>query len=114
MLKEIAEPDPPPSFQLVHIWTGTWNMGNAAPDPEQLRHWFGLDSGSHDLYAVGLQESSFSMSPEMKRVGNTLTAYLAAVFAAVLGPEYTVVETRTMWEIRLILLVREETRPPPP
>ena len=54
MVREINEPDPPPSFQTVKVWVGTWNMGNAPPNPAQLRHWLGVEAGMHELYAVSL------------------------------------------------------------
>ena len=65
MVRELTEPDPPPSFQPVRIWVGTWNMGNAPPDSTQLGQWFGTQGRwfgsqgpSYDLYAIGLQARS--------------------------------------------------------
>ena len=68
MVREITEPDPPPSFQPVRIWVGTWNMGNAAPDSVQLGYWLGADSGGYDVYAIGLQESTFK-PPDKSSLG---------------------------------------------
>jgi hypothetical protein len=99
MLREITEPDPPPSFQTVKIWVGTWNMGNAAPDIEQLRALLEVDGERYDLYALGLQESTFPLSKEQKQFG-TLNAYMSTLVQEVLGNDYKVVETKAMWEIR--------------
>ena len=63
MLREITEPDPPPSFQNVKLWVGTWNMGNAMPDGDQLKHWLETESDKHDVYAIGLQVRHRSKSP---------------------------------------------------
>ena len=110
MLREISEPDPAPSFRDTKLWVGTWNMGNAAPDAEQVRHWLGLDTGLHAIYAVGLQESTFPLSKEEKRFGS-LNTYIGEVLLSVLGTEYHVLEVKSMWEIRLLLIAHDEILP---
>ena len=96
MVREIREPDPLPSFQPVNVWVGTWNMGNAAPDADQLRHWLNLDHKVHELYAVGLQESAFKIKKAegYGGGGGAVTRYLVDAFLGALGAEYKLVESR--------------------
>ena len=113
MVREIHEPDPLPSFQPVNVWVGTWNMGNAAPDADQLRHWLNLDHKVHELYAVGLQESAFKIKKAegYGGGGGAVTRYLVDAFLGALGTEYKLVESKAMWEIRLLLFAHEELLP---
>jgi hypothetical protein len=30
-------------------------LGNAPPEPEELRDWLGLGDSTHDIYAIGMQ-----------------------------------------------------------
>jgi hypothetical protein len=110
MLREITEPDAPPSFQNVMLWVGTWNMGNAPPDADELRHLLGIDSEKHEIYALGMQESHFPLSKEQRNFGS-LNQYMSSLLLEVLGGEYRLVEARAMWEIRLIVLAHEDVIP---
>eukprot|EP00164_Ancoracysta_twista_P000775 GFYU01001019.1.p1 GENE.GFYU01001019.1~~GFYU01001019.1.p1 ORF type:complete len:1000 (+),score=301.16 GFYU01001019.1:262-3261(+) len=61
--------------RCLTIFTGTWNLGNAAP-PQSLRSWL---PANHDIYAVGCQEGMFGKGSEetfFSTVGSTI------------GPEY--------------------------
>lgn len=104
MLREINEPDPAPSFTDCKLWVGTWNMGNASPDADQLRHWLGVDRGLHAVYAVGLQESTFTLTKEEKRFG-TLESYMGELLCQALGTDYKVSPTLLIfpWPPLLIL-----------
>ena len=64
----------------------------------------------HDVYAIGLQESTFALSKEQRHFGS-LNAYMATLLLEVLGGEFRLVECKAMWEIRLLLIAHEEVMP---
>ena len=70
-----------------------------------------METGTHGIYAVGLQESTFPMTKEEKRLATSLNAYMGELLVACLGTEYRCIETKSMWEIRLLLIAHEDILP---
>jgi len=118
MLDEIAAPEQVPAFVSVRLWVGTWNMGNAPPELEQLKDWLGLADATHDIYVIGMQEAHFSLPSKtltVPRVGsaaaNSSGAFIASAILTALGPSYRLVDLRSMWSIRLLIVAHEEVEP---
>ncbi|KAG7267147.1 hypothetical protein CRUP_031858, partial [Coryphaenoides rupestris] len=76
--KHSAKPDP----DMITVFVGTWNMGNAGP-PHNIRSWFQCqgqgrtrddtaDHIPHDLYVIGTQEDPLGEREWSETVKNTL------------------------------------------
>ena len=44
----------------LKLLVGTWNVGNAQPDEEQMKNWIPDGGGDFDMIIVGVQECSYS------------------------------------------------------
>ncbi|KAF7711757.1 hypothetical protein HF521_000768 [Silurus meridionalis] len=99
-----AEPD------MISLFVGTWNMGNANPPPN-ITSWFqskGLgktrdDTASqipHDIYVIGTQEDAMGEKDWIDIVRGTLRDITNISFKQI--------ATQTLWNIRIIVLAKPE------
>jgi hypothetical protein len=85
------------------IYSGSWNVGNAAP-PDDISAW--VPKSGYDIYALGSQECAYE-----PRLGMTNAEDWFYRITSTLGDEYVTVEALSLWQIRLIVLVRRELAP---
>ncbi len=85
------------------IYTGSWNVGNAAP-PDDISAW--VPKSGYDIYALGSQECAYE-----PRQGMTNAEDWFYRITSTLGDEYVTVEALSLWQIRLIVLVKRELAP---
>ncbi|XP_041913737.1 phosphatidylinositol 3,4,5-trisphosphate 5-phosphatase 1 [Alosa sapidissima] len=99
-----AEPD------MITIFVGTWNMGNANP-PHNITSWFQSkgqgrtrdDTANqipHDIYVIGTQEDPLGEKEWMDIVKGALRDITNISFKQV--------ATQTLWNIRIIVLAKPE------
>ncbi|XP_076871224.1 phosphatidylinositol 3,4,5-trisphosphate 5-phosphatase 1 isoform X2 [Brachyhypopomus gauderio] len=104
--KHSGKPEP----DMISVFVGTWNMGNANPPPN-ITSWFqskGLgkthdDTASqipHDIYVVGTQEDPLGEKEWVDIVKTTLRDITNISFKQV--------ATQTLWNIRIIVLAKPE------
>jgi hypothetical protein len=58
----------------LKVWVGTWNMGNAEPELDELKQWLpnsDTDKAKYDLVVLGVQESTFLSSAKGRISVNT-------------------------------------------
>uniref|UniRef100_A0A7S3DGN3 C2 domain-containing protein n=1 Tax=Palpitomonas bilix TaxID=652834 RepID=A0A7S3DGN3_9EUKA len=98
----------------VRVFTGTWNVGNAVP-PRDLSAW--VEPG-YDIYALGVQECNYKVSKHEKTPGiNVFTPgrdceqHWFNIVKDHIGNGYTAVAARSLWYIRIIVLVKNELVP---
>ncbi|KAM4574408.1 phosphatidylinositol 3,4,5-trisphosphate 5-phosphatase 1 isoform 1-T1 [Fundulus diaphanus] len=104
--KHSEKPEP----DMITVFVGTWNMGNAGP-PSNIDSWFhckGLgktrddtaDHIPHDVYVIGTQEDPLSdreWSDTLKNVLRKIT-----------NISFKQVAIHTLWSIRIIVLAKPE------
>ncbi|XP_053492627.1 phosphatidylinositol 3,4,5-trisphosphate 5-phosphatase 1 isoform X3 [Ictalurus furcatus] len=99
-----AEPD------MISLFVGTWNMGNASPPPN-ITSWFQSkgqgktrdDTASqipHDIYVIGTQEDPLGEKDWIDIVRGTLRDITNISFKQI--------ATQTLWNIRIIVLAKPE------
>uniref|UniRef100_A0A4W4EG02 phosphatidylinositol-3,4,5-trisphosphate 5-phosphatase n=1 Tax=Electrophorus electricus TaxID=8005 RepID=A0A4W4EG02_ELEEL len=104
--KHSGKPEP----DMISVFVGTWNMGNANP-PSNITSWFqskGLgkthdDTASqipHDIYVVGTQEDPLGEKEWIDTVKATLRDITNISFKQV--------ATQTLWNIRIVVLAKPE------
>jgi hypothetical protein len=82
-------------FEKLKVYCGTWNMGNA-PAPTNYKGFNELFPPGMDIYAVTFQESD-----------SGITKYVQEYFKG----EYFTLASLVLWEIRLIVLAKQEHMP---
>ncbi|XP_068175791.1 phosphatidylinositol 3,4,5-trisphosphate 5-phosphatase 1 isoform X2 [Antennarius striatus] len=104
--KHSEKPEP----DMITVFIGTWNMGSAGP-PHNLRSWFQCkgqgktrddtaDHIPHDLYVIGTQEDPLSDREWAETVKSVLTKVTNIRFKQVV--------INTLWNIRIVVLVKPE------
>ncbi|KAJ8277064.1 hypothetical protein GJAV_G00071080 [Gymnothorax javanicus] len=99
-----------PEPDMITIFIGTWNMGNAGP-PANITSWFqskGLgktqddtaDHIPHDIYVIGTQEDPLGEREWFEAVKNTLRGFTNISFKQV--------AVHTLWSIRIMVLAKPE------
>ncbi|XP_060723713.1 phosphatidylinositol 3,4,5-trisphosphate 5-phosphatase 1 isoform X2 [Tachysurus vachellii] len=99
-----AEPD------MISLFVGTWNMGNASPPPH-ITSWFQSkgqgksrdDTASqipHDIYVIGTQEDPLGEKDWIDIVRGTLRDITNISFKQI--------ATQTLWNIRIVVLAKPE------
>jgi hypothetical protein len=118
------------SPRILEIFTGTWNMGNAAPDRDSLEQFIPHHGGPYDVLAIGLQESQYKVaagaasaksssvkasssggnltktSSFMEKLGKALDPSIADLLQQIcdiLGPEYHVVDHASRYQMQLVV-----------
>lgn len=104
--KHTDKPEP----DMISIFIGTWNMGNASP-PHNITSWFqskGLgktrdDTANqipHDIYVIGTQEDPLGEKEWIDIVKESLRQITNISFKQI--------ATQTLWNIRIIVLAKPE------
>ncbi|KAM4771157.1 phosphatidylinositol 3,4,5-trisphosphate 5-phosphatase 1 [Rhinophrynus dorsalis] len=104
--KHSGQPEP----DMLTIFTGTWNMGDAPP-PKKITSWFlckgqgktrdeTADYIEHDMYVIGTQEDPLSE----KEWVDILLRSLSDITTA----EYKLITIQTLWNIRIVVLAKQE------
>ncbi|XP_070688087.1 phosphatidylinositol 3,4,5-trisphosphate 5-phosphatase 1 isoform X2 [Pempheris klunzingeri] len=104
--KHSEKPEP----DMITVFVGTWNMGNAAP-PHNINSWFqckGLGKTSddtadhipHDFYVIGSQEDPLGEREWADTVKNVLRNITNISFKQV--------AIHTLWNIRIVVLAKPE------
>ncbi|KAJ8279444.1 hypothetical protein COCON_G00065100 [Conger conger] len=99
-----------PEPDMITIFIGTWNMGNASP-PHNITSWFqskGLgktqddtaDQIPHDIYVIGTQEDPLGEREWIDVVKSTLRDITNISFKQV--------AIHTLWSIRIVVLAKPE------
>lgn len=91
----VAKPE-----QKLHIFVGTWNVGNARP-ADNLSSWLPTTS-LYDIIAIGAQECDYPARAPHTECSKDWMATLRSV----LGPDYKVVHGITRGQMRLAVFVR--------
>lgn len=101
---EQSEPD------MITIFIGTWNMGNAPP-PKKITSWF-LSKGQgktrddsadyipHDIYVIGTQEDPLGEKEWLEILRHSLQEVTSMTFKTV--------AIHTLWNIRIVVLAKPE------
>ncbi|XP_072330843.1 phosphatidylinositol 3,4,5-trisphosphate 5-phosphatase 1 isoform X2 [Scyliorhinus torazame] len=101
---DFAEPD------MINVFIGTWNMGNASP-PADIQSWF-LCRGQgktrddtaadipHDIYIIGTQEDTQGEREWVDLIKSTLKNITYIKFKHI--------ATQTLWNIRIVILAKPE------
>uniref|UniRef100_A0A673UJJ0 phosphatidylinositol-3,4,5-trisphosphate 5-phosphatase n=1 Tax=Suricata suricatta TaxID=37032 RepID=A0A673UJJ0_SURSU len=101
---EQAEPD------MITIFIGTWNMGNAPP-PKKITSWF-LSKGQgktrddsadyipHDIYVIGTQEDPLGEKEWLEILRHSLQEITSMTFKTI--------AIHTLWNIRIVVLAKPE------
>lgn len=101
---EQSEPD------MITIFIGTWNMGNAPP-PKKITSWF-LSKGQgktrddsadyipHDIYVIGTQEDPLGEKEWLEILKHSLQEVTSMTFKTV--------AIHTLWNIRIVVLAKPE------
>uniref|UniRef100_A0A673MJC4 phosphatidylinositol-3,4,5-trisphosphate 5-phosphatase n=1 Tax=Sinocyclocheilus rhinocerous TaxID=307959 RepID=A0A673MJC4_9TELE len=104
--KHSGKPEP----DMITIFVGTWNMGNANP-PQNITSWFQSkgqgkthdDTASqipHDIYVIGTQEDPLGEKEWIETVRGALRDITNISFKQV--------TTQTLWSIRIVVLAKPE------
>ncbi|CAL8309967.1 unnamed protein product [Lota lota] len=104
--KHSAKPDP----DMITVFVGTWNMGNAGP-PQSIKSWFQCkgqgktrddtaDHIPHDMYVIGTQEDPLGEREWTDTVKNTLRVITDITFK--------LISIQTLWNIRILVLAKPE------
>uniref|UniRef100_A0A8C4ZRV0 phosphatidylinositol-3,4,5-trisphosphate 5-phosphatase n=1 Tax=Gadus morhua TaxID=8049 RepID=A0A8C4ZRV0_GADMO len=104
--KHSAKPDP----DMITVFVGTWNMGNAGP-PQSLRSWFQskgqgktrddtADHIPHDMYVIGTQEDPLGEKEWTDTVKNALRV--------ITDISFKLISIQTLWNIRILVLAKPE------
>ncbi|XP_077963753.1 phosphatidylinositol 3,4,5-trisphosphate 5-phosphatase 1 isoform X2 [Gasterosteus aculeatus] len=104
--KHSEKPEP----DMITVFVGTWNMGNAGP-PHNIDSWFQCkgqgktrddtaDHIPHDFYVIGTQEDP---------LGEREWAYtLKGVLRKITNISFKQVAIHTLWNIRIVVLAKPE------
>ncbi|XP_032133771.1 phosphatidylinositol 3,4,5-trisphosphate 5-phosphatase 1 isoform X1 [Sapajus apella] len=104
--KHSEQPEP----DMITIFIGTWNMGNALP-PKKITSWF-LSKGQgktrddsadyipHDIYVIGTQEDPLSEKEWLEILKHSLQEITSMTFKTV--------AIHTLWNIRIVVLAKPE------
>ncbi|XP_067898054.1 phosphatidylinositol 3,4,5-trisphosphate 5-phosphatase 1 isoform X2 [Heterodontus francisci] len=99
-----------PEPDMINIFIGTWNMGNAS-SPTDIRSWF-LCRGQgktrddtaadipHDIYIIGTQEDTQGEKEWVELIKSTLKDITYIKFKHI--------ATQTLWNIRIVILAKPE------
>ncbi|XP_036426263.1 phosphatidylinositol 3,4,5-trisphosphate 5-phosphatase 1 isoform X1 [Colossoma macropomum] len=104
--KHSGKPEP----DMISVFVGTWNMGNANP-PHNISSWFQSkgqgktrdDTANHiphDIYVIGTQEDPLGEKEWIDTVRSTLRDITNISFKQV--------ATQTLWNIRIVVLAKPE------
>uniref|UniRef100_A0A671SYP1 phosphatidylinositol-3,4,5-trisphosphate 5-phosphatase n=1 Tax=Sinocyclocheilus anshuiensis TaxID=1608454 RepID=A0A671SYP1_9TELE len=104
--KHSGKPEP----DMITVFVGTWNMGNANPPPN-ITSWFQSkgqgkthdDTASqipHDIYVIGTQEDPLGEKEWIETVRGALRDITNISFKQV--------TTQTLWSIRIVVLAKPE------
>ncbi|KAJ8418642.1 hypothetical protein AAFF_G00001410 [Aldrovandia affinis] len=99
-----------PEPDMITIFIGTWNMGNAGP-PHNITSWFQskgqgktrddtADHIPHDIYVIGTQEDPLGEREWIEVLKGTLRDITNISFKQV--------ATHTLWNIRIVVLAKPE------
>ncbi|CAO2625332.1 Phosphatidylinositol 3,4,5-trisphosphate 5-phosphatase 1, partial [Lemmus lemmus] len=104
--KHSEQPEP----DMITIFIGTWNMGNAPP-PKKITSWF-LSKGQgktrddsadyipHDIYVIGTQEDPLGEKEWLEILRHSLQEVTSMTFKTV--------AIHTLWNIRIVVLAKPE------
>nr|XP_051690127.1 phosphatidylinositol 3,4,5-trisphosphate 5-phosphatase 1 [Oryctolagus cuniculus] len=104
--KHSEQPEP----DMITIFIGTWNMGNAPP-PKKITSWF-LSKGQgktrddtadyipHDIYVIGTQEDPLGEKEWLEILRHSLQEITSMTFKTV--------AIHTLWNIRIVVLAKPE------
>ncbi|XP_005883006.1 PREDICTED: phosphatidylinositol 3,4,5-trisphosphate 5-phosphatase 1 [Myotis brandtii] len=104
--KHSEQPEP----DMITIFIGTWNMGNAPP-PKKITSWF-LSKGQgktrddsadyipHDIYVIGTQEDPLGEKEWLEILKNSLQEITSITFK--------MIAIHTLWNIRIVVLAKPE------
>ncbi|XP_077205403.1 phosphatidylinositol 3,4,5-trisphosphate 5-phosphatase 1 isoform X1 [Paroedura picta] len=104
--KHSEQPEP----DMITIFIGTWNMGDAPP-PKKITSWF-LSKGQgktrddtadyipHDIYVIGTQEDSLGDREWQEILKQSLQEITSISFK--------VIAIHTLWNIRIVILAKPE------
>lgn len=95
---------------MLTIFTGTWNMGDAPP-PKDITSWFlckgqgktrdeTADYIEHDIYVIGTQEDPLNEKEWVEILLRSLNEVTTA--------EYKLITIQTLWNIRIVILAKQE------
>uniref|UniRef100_UPI00398F58AF phosphatidylinositol 3,4,5-trisphosphate 5-phosphatase 1 n=1 Tax=Pristiophorus japonicus TaxID=55135 RepID=UPI00398F58AF len=99
-----------PEPDMINIFIGTWNMGNASA-PVDIQSWF-LSRGQgktrddtaadipHDIYVIGTQEDTQGEKEWLELIKSTLKDITYIKFKHI--------ATQTLWNIRIVILAKPE------
>uniref|UniRef100_A0A673IKA9 phosphatidylinositol-3,4,5-trisphosphate 5-phosphatase n=1 Tax=Sinocyclocheilus rhinocerous TaxID=307959 RepID=A0A673IKA9_9TELE len=104
--KHSGKPEP----DMITVFVGTWNMGNANPPPN-ITPWFQSkgqgkthdDTASqipHDIYVIGTQEDPLGEKEWIETVRGALRD--------ITNISYKQIATQTLWSIRIVVLAKPE------
>ncbi|KAI4892022.1 hypothetical protein NFI96_034231 [Prochilodus magdalenae] len=99
-----------PEPDMISIFVGTWNMGNANPPPS-ISSWFQSKGQGktrddianyipHDIYVIGTQEDPLGEKEWIDTLRNALRNITNISFKQV--------ATQTLWNIRIVVLAKPE------
>ncbi|XP_007941957.1 phosphatidylinositol 3,4,5-trisphosphate 5-phosphatase 1 [Orycteropus afer afer] len=104
--KHSEQPEP----DMITIFIGTWNMGNAPP-PKKITSWF-LSKGQgktrddsadyipHDIYVIGTQEDPLGEKEWLEILRHSLQEITSMTFKTM--------AIHTLWNIRIVVLAKPE------
>ncbi|XP_020930689.1 phosphatidylinositol 3,4,5-trisphosphate 5-phosphatase 1 isoform X1 [Sus scrofa] len=104
--KHSEQPEP----DMITIFIGTWNMGNAPP-PKEITSWF-LSKGQgktrddsadyipHDIYVIGTQEDPLGEKEWLEILKHSLQEITSMTFKTI--------AIHTLWNIRIVVLAKPE------
>ncbi|XP_037706380.1 phosphatidylinositol 3,4,5-trisphosphate 5-phosphatase 1 [Choloepus didactylus] len=99
-----------PEPDMITIFIGTWNMGNAPP-PKKITSWF-LSKGQgktrddsadylpHDIYVIGTQEDPLGEKEWLEILRHSLQEITSMTFKTI--------AIHTLWNIRIVVLAKPE------
>ncbi|XP_030647188.1 phosphatidylinositol 3,4,5-trisphosphate 5-phosphatase 1 [Chanos chanos] len=104
--KHSGKPEP----DMITIFVGTWNMGNASP-PQNITSWFQSkgqgktrdDTANqipHDIYVIGTQEDPQGEKEWIDTV--------KAALRDITNISFKQIATQTLWSIRIVVLAKPE------
>uniref|UniRef100_A0A6Q2ZMF0 phosphatidylinositol-3,4,5-trisphosphate 5-phosphatase n=1 Tax=Esox lucius TaxID=8010 RepID=A0A6Q2ZMF0_ESOLU len=99
-----------PEPDMITVFVGTWNMGNASP-PHQIASWFQCKGQGktrddttnhipHDIYVIGTQEDPLGEKEWMDTLKNALRGTTNISFKQI--------AIQTLWNIRIVVLAKPE------
>jgi hypothetical protein len=88
------------------VFCGTWNMGNA--QGERVGHFLPKNGGDYDVFAIGLQESTYSVGDDNKASLHfePCLKHLREEFASILGPDFYIVEHARRAQLQLYVFAK--------